>query len=228
MGTGAYYAGYFDGPVKLNGGPLTVIYKENEANIPSGYIASITNAKNTTGRYGLIVGTNWASNENFVANFGNYNALPGQGEFTSYLAIKGDGNVGIGTEDPGADKLDVRGRAYASGGWQTTNADYAEWFEKEEDTVPGDIIGINLVTGKARKYRPGDKFIGIQASNPGVVGNRIKETDEEMTKTHILVSLLGQVDFDRSQVEINGRIVRTKDGKEIGILLSNGKVLIGK
>jgi hypothetical protein len=145
------------------------------------------------------------------------------------LIVTENGNVGIGTEDPGADKLDVRGRAYASGGWQTTNADYAEWFEKEEeDTAPGDIIGINLITGKARRYRPGDKFVGIQASNPGVVGNRIKETDEEMAKTHILVSLLGQVDFNRSQVEINGRIVTTKDGKEIGILLSNGKLLIGK
>ena len=56
----------------------------------------------------------------------------------------------------------------------------------------------------------------------------MKETDEEMTETHTLVSLVGQVDFDASQVEIKNRVVMTKDGKEIGFLLSNGKVLIGR
>ena len=145
-----------------------------------------------------------------------------------YFVINNSGNVGIGTTDPGNDKLDVRGRAYASGGWQTTNADYAEWFEKEEDTGAGDLIGIDLETGKIRKYQYGDKLIGIHASNPSIVGNRLKETDEEMEETHTLVSLLGQVEFNPSQVIIDGRIVKTVDGKEVGILLSNGKIFIGR
>jgi hypothetical protein len=138
------------------------------------------------------------------------------------------GNVGIGTTDPGTDKLDVRGRAYASGGWQTTDADYAEWFEKEGNAAPGDIIGLNLQTGKARKYQPGDRFIGIYSKEPAYVGNRLKETDAEMQATHLLVGLLGQLEFNKEQVLLEDRIVRTIDGKEIGILLSNGKVLIGK
>ncbi|MBN1408606.1 MAG: hypothetical protein JW956_12485 [Calditrichaceae bacterium] len=47
-----------------------------------------------------------------------------------------------------------------------------------------------------------------------------------MQKTHLLVGLLGQLDFNEDQVEISGRIVKTKDGKKIGVLLSNGKVFI--
>lgn len=144
------------------------------------------------------------------------------------LVFTENGNLGIGTADPGNDTLDVRGRAYASGGWQTTNADYAEWFEKEEEAVPGDIIGINLETGKARKYRPGDWFIGVCSTKPAYVGNRLSETDEEMAKTHILVGLLGQIDINEEQVIIEGRIVKTTDSIEIGILLNNGKVLIGR
>ncbi len=147
---------------------------------------------------------------------------------SSRLFINSSGNIGIGTETPGADKLDVRGRAYSSGGWQTTDADYAEWFEKEEDAVSGDIIGINLANGKARKYQFGDKLVGVCSANPAMVGNRLQETDKEMSKTHILVGLLGQLDFDQNQVVIENRIVKTKDGKEIGVLLSNGKILVGR
>ena len=32
---------------------------------------------------------------------------------------------------------------------------------KEGDSKPGDLIGLNLKTGMARRYREGDKFIGI-------------------------------------------------------------------
>ena len=145
-----------------------------------------------------------------------------------YLVITEFLNVGIGTDTPGGDKLDVRGRAYAEDGWQTTNADYAEWFEKEEDACPGDIIGINLETGKARKYRPGDRFIGVCSANPAYVGNRLDETDQEMARTHILVGLLGQMDFNEAQVVTEGAVVKTTDGVEIGILLSNGKIFVGR
>ncbi|HIH37649.1 TPA: hypothetical protein HA245_01810 [Candidatus Woesearchaeota archaeon] len=137
-------------------------------------------------------------------------------------------NVGIGTAAPGNDKLDVRGRAYSSGGWQTTDADYAEWFEKEEPSVPGDSIGINLATGKVRKFQSGDKFLGIHASSPGIVGNRLAEDDADMEKTHTLVSLLGQVDANLEQAVLNGRVVSTVDGQYIGLLLSDGRIFIGR
>lgn len=168
------------------------------------------------------------------ADIGGFNVATGGFALTRLdgdplvLQTRSNGYVGIGTEDPGLDKLDVRGRAYAEGGWQTTDADYAEWFEKEEDSSPGDLIGINLKTGKVRKHRTGDKFLGIHSLNPGIVGNRLKETNEEMNNTHTLVALLGQVDFDKSQVIIRGRIVQTADGQYIGILLNSDRVLLGR
>lgn len=156
---------------------------------------------------------------------------PNGGNFpvsTRIIIKHNTGNVAIGKLDPGSDKLDVDGTAFASGGWQTIDADYAEWFEKEGDAAPGDIIGIDLKTGKARRYQPGDKFIGIYSTNAAYVANRTKETDEEMAKTHILVGLLGQLEFRLEQVIIEERTVKTLDGKEVGILLSDGKVLIGR
>ena len=147
---------------------------------------------------------------------------------TVLIIKENTGNLGIGTDDPGADKLEVNGRAYASGGWQTVNADYAEWFEKEESTAPGDIIGINLDTGKVRKYRIGDKFLGIHSANPSFVGNRLEDDEKVMERDYTLVSLMGQVEFDYNQVVISKRKAFTPDGQAIGVVLSNKKLLIKK
>jgi hypothetical protein len=119
------------------------------------------------------------------------------------------------------------GRAKSLVSFDAGGADYAEWFEKEEEINPGDIVGLNLETGKARKYRSGDVLLGICSSNPGFVGNSdINKSDEEIKKNYVLVGLVGQLDFNKEQVMIIGRKVETKDGKQIGYLLSNGKVLL--
>jgi len=119
------------------------------------------------------------------------------------------------------------GDAYSNGTWNSGGADYAEWFEKEEEIKPGDIVGLNLDTGKARKYQSGDVLLGICSSNPGFVGNsNINKSDEEMKKNYVLVGLVGQLDFNKEQVMITGRKIQTKDGKQIGYLLANGKVLL--
>lgn len=177
---------------------------------------------------GLAITNSTASRQwlTYVSDSGHYNVFDATSNKV-ITTIDTGGNVGIGTTNPGGDKLDVRGRAYASGGWQSDDADYAEWFEKEETTKHGDLVGINMTSGKVRKYRKGDHFVGIHSANPAVVGNRIEESDEEMEERYTLVGLLGQLDFDTSQTKIHGRVVKTIDGKTVGVLLSNNKVLIG-
>ncbi len=105
----------------------------------------------------------------------------------------------------------------------SSGGDYAEWIEKEESTQAGDLIGINLDSGKSRKYREGDLFIGVHSKNPAIVGNRI---GNNMKDTHCMVALVGQVNVDETQVNISGRIVKTTDGKMVGVLLNNNKVLL--
>jgi hypothetical protein len=126
------------------------------------------------------------------------------------------------------------GNAYSNGTWSSSGADYAEWFLKEpatagrDDINPSDIVGLNLKTKKARKYQPGDVLLGICSSNPGFVGNsNINKTEEELKKDYVLVGLVGQLPFNKEQVVItdSGK-VETKDGKQIGYLLSDGRVFL--
>jgi len=148
---------------------------------------------------------------------------------TNLFTINTNGQVSAaGTSKAGADTFSVGGSSYSSGGWHTSNADYAEWFEKESESHVGDVIGINPTSGKARRFIMGDYYIGIHSSDPSIVGNRLLETNNEMEDTHVLVGLLGQLNVDKSQIVIENRIVRTLDGQRIGILLNNGKVLIGR
>ena len=92
------------------------------------------------------------------------------------MVVQQDGNVGIGTTSPGKDMLDVRGRCYSSGGWQTTNADYAEYFET--DTGKAIPVGTSVTVteeGRIKEAKDGDAIIGIVTSHSAVVGNSYKE-----------------------------------------------------
>ena len=54
-------------------------------------------------------------------------------------------------------------------------------------------------------------------------------TQEEMdqwAKTHVVVWLLWQLDYNKSQVDVKWRIAYTKDWKKVWIILSTWKILI--
>jgi hypothetical protein len=97
--------------------------------------------------------------------------------------------------------------------------DYAEFFQNEEKLKDGDLAGLNLATGKVRRYCAGDEFIGIATPEAGFVANAKHADDRNYT-------LVGQLEFREDQVVVENRIVKTLDGKKIGVLLKSGKVFI--
>jgi hypothetical protein len=136
------------------------------------------------------------------------------------------GNVGIGTATPGyiLDVQDAASKVNSRWGYLTNGADYAEYFENEEVVASGSLVGMNLQTGMVRRYRPGDEFIGIASDGKGFVGNGNAQV--ERNPHYTLVGLLGQLKFRPELVDVKGRIVYTRDGMRIGLLLTNGKVLL--
>ncbi len=120
----------------------------------------------------------------------------------------------------GRNKKERGGRI--SGSISTDGADYAEFFQNEEKIKNGDLAGLNLSTGKVRKYVAGDEFIGIVTPEAGFIANA-KHSDD---KNYTLIGLVGQLEYRDDQVVVENRIVRTLDGKKIGVLLKSGKVFI--
>lgn len=106
--------------------------------------------------------------------------------------------------------------------YTTAGADYAEYFDSEGDLRPGDIVGLNPNTGKARYYQAGDILMGIVSTNPGLVGNSLAALQENTS----MVGLMGQLPFNRDQVKIDGHLVKTIDGKIIGNQLASGMVYL--
>jgi hypothetical protein len=123
----------------------------------------------------------------------------------------------------------TNGDAVADGSWTGGGADYAEWFEKEEQIPQGSLVGLNLDTGKARIWRKDDPFIGVQSMNPGFIGNNTigaEDTPKEMKEDHVLVALIGQVEIRSNNISEKDRRVSTSDGQFIGWKLANGKVFV--
>jgi hypothetical protein len=63
----------------------------------------------------------------------------------------------------------------------------------------------------------------VHSKKPAITGNQLKN---DMRTTHVLVALVGQVEIDESQIQITGHLVKTRDGIKVGILLSNGRVML--
>jgi hypothetical protein len=153
-----------------------------------------------------------------------------------YLIV--ESRIGIGTSGLPVSNLHVVGGAICASDDTTTNcdntpgalysqtatvqqADYAEYFISEQSMSKADIVGLNIISGKIRKYRMGDKLIGVVSTEPGFIGNsKIKN------KMSIAVALLGQVPFNKNQVKIINGVVFTKDNKQLGYLLARGDVYI--
>ncbi|MDD5055294.1 MAG: hypothetical protein PHZ00_03420, partial [Candidatus Peribacteraceae bacterium] len=136
------------------------------------------------------------------------------------------GRVGIGTTGPDYvfDVQHASEKINSKNGYLTDGADYAEYFDNEEYITIGSLVGMNSETGKVRRYRSGDEFIGIASDGKGYIGNGNAQVEHDPHFT--LVGLLGQLTFRPEQVVLQDRIVSTKDGKRIGLLLPSGKVLL--
>jgi len=109
------------------------------------------------------------------------------------------------------------GRLFAGSG-------YSQYLENEEHIPLKSLVGIDMVTGKVRKYRTGDKFLGIASNLSGYISGGSSATEHDPHYT--LVGFIGELDFNAREVIIEGRIVMTPDRKPIGVLLSNGKVFL--
>ncbi|MCX7716013.1 MAG: hypothetical protein N2Z73_01185, partial [Endomicrobia bacterium] len=170
------------------------------------------------------------STDTFNTRFaGGYNLTGGTVTITRDAGDVGDILV-LSTGTSKVTRFTATGDAYSNGAWNSTGADYAEWFLKDEGETfqPGDVVGLNIVTGKARKYQPGDVLLGVFSSNPGFIGGiDISKTEEELKKDYVLVGLVGQLDYNKNQVEITqeGKVL-TRDGKQLGYLLADGKLFL--
>ncbi len=90
--------------ISSNGGANSTWYN------PANYAATIHQDSNSTGKYGLLVSDRWRSSENYLftvdGRYTNGGGSVNEDTHTPYLIVRGDGNVGIGTESP-AYKLDI-------------------------------------------------------------------------------------------------------------------------
>ncbi len=101
---------------------------------------------------------------------------------------------------------------------------YSQYLENEEHIPLKSLVGLDLTTGKVRKYRAGDEFLGITSHLSGYISGGSSATEHDPHYT--LVGLFGPLDFNAKDVIIEGRTVFTPDRKPIGVLLSNGKVFL--
>ncbi|MBP9690722.1 hypothetical protein KBD81_01440, partial [Candidatus Woesebacteria bacterium] len=121
--------------------------------------------------------------------------LTAQSSGYNQLYLKTDGNVGIGTTNPGW-KLDVAaGYINSVSGYKTNGADYAEYFEtKDTDLASGEVVCIDTLNKNSvsRCKNASDiNVMGIVSTNPAFLGNSSKE--KEGSPKYKAIAMLGQI-----------------------------------
>ncbi|HPD74286.1 MAG TPA: hypothetical protein PLX95_03320, partial [bacterium] len=119
-------------------------------------------------------------------------------------STRGTGNVYVGFAYSGTT---VAGRIRGNGtavSYETTGADYAEYFLAEDFRVkpePGDIVSLSQIKSKAvTKAVSPSKAIGVISDSAGFVGNGPlcevddESCDENYEKTNVVVGITGQLD----------------------------------
>jgi len=170
------------------------------------------------------VGLHLRSGENdwTVVHDGSFNI---KHEGANFFKITSDGDVGIDVDEPIA-KLDVNGNINVSSGfgYLVGGSGKGAYLPTTETLNNGDIAGMNPVNGNIRKFQAGDIFMGVVSNQAGFIENYAKGREKDAS--YALIILKGQTEADMSQLNIQGRLVYTLDGQQIGVLLNNNKIYI--
>jgi len=175
-----------------------------------------------TGNYNLHMQN---TNESFATSMEVVQAYRSQSSSYYFYQAQSDAN---GTPD-NEFLLRGDGNAYCDGSWSGGGADYAEWFEKEEDIADNELVGLNLTTGLVRTWQKGDPLVGVQSTDPSFVGNHIGGPNiepETLEEDYVMVALTGQARLDSKNFTETNRKVETTDGQMIGYRLADNKIFL--
>ncbi|MBT7337669.1 hypothetical protein HN801_03110, partial [Candidatus Peregrinibacteria bacterium] len=93
-------------------------------------------------------------------------------------------------------KVTASGAVHADGAFNSTGADYAEWFKSRDTLQKGEVVCIDLTQNNAviRCTSEADSNVmGIVSTNPAFIGNRISGAGDIMPPGYALIGLIGQV-----------------------------------
>ncbi|HXH39648.1 MAG TPA: hypothetical protein VNN08_13535, partial [Thermoanaerobaculia bacterium] len=140
------------------------------------------------GAYGALVANDGYMYANgsftFMADAGGVLKFAAGGN-TERLRIAANGNIGIGTTNPGA-LLDVNGSINVSGNINAKYQDIAEWVPSSGDLPPGTVVVIsddstNTVVPSSRPYDT--RVAGVVSTQPGMILGVASDTKSKIATT---------------------------------------------
>jgi hypothetical protein len=117
---------------------------------------------------------------------------------TNLVELYSQASTGFGTSyNNKVFRIDAAGSVYSDNAYNSSGADYAEWFyTSDKDLKPGEVVCIDLTRPNAvRKCdRSGDENVmGIVSSKPSFVGNTLTGAEGLPVPGTVLVGLIGQI-----------------------------------
>lgn len=188
--------------IEAGEGTRSIVMNDNTGNADGNYSIAVGSESNASGYVSFASGSSTSASGRYSASFGECTYAQGESSLASgydtssnnYASVAighnnkslttggSDSNqvgdafvVGNGTSSgSNAFRVTYAGTVYGKGSFQTSGADYAEYFEWLDANPEGqDRVGyfVTLEGKKIKPAGPGDYVLGIVSGNPCVIGN---------------------------------------------------------
>jgi hypothetical protein len=174
------------------------------------------------GNYSTALSSNTIANSYAQTTIGAFNKQDTTGNTQSYNASSSALIIGNGSSSnrSNAFRISFAGAAYANAAYNSTGADYAEYFEWEDGNPNNeDRAGYFVSFAEGEKIKiaqPGEEILGVISGNAAIIGDSYEDNWQQMYVTDVY----GRLEYENVETQFENEMGEVETRTELRLKIN--------